>query len=109
MALRQPKTPTVSRGIPTTSYSRWRRCIIAIIGLSVLLSVMVPLATAIGSVHIPFLTTSSILFSRMPLINIEPTWPSTLETIILDIRLPRVILAGMVSFATRWLTPISWG
>ncbi len=99
MALRQPKTPTVSRGIPTTSYSRWRRCIIAIIGLSILLGIMVPLATTIGSVHIPFLTTASILVSRLPLINIEPTWPSTLEIIILDIRLPRVILAGIVGSA----------
>ena len=99
MALRQPKTPNVSLGAPTTPYSRWRRCIIAIIGLSILLGAMVPLATAIGSVHIPFLTTASIIFSRLPLVNIEPTWPSTLETIILYIRLPRVILAGMVGAA----------
>jgi len=60
---------------------------------------MVPLATAIGSVDIPFMTTANILLSRLPLINPEVTWPHTLETIILYIRLPRVALAGVVGAA----------
>jgi len=60
---------------------------------------MIPLATAIGSVHIPFATTSSVLLSKLPLVDANPAWPSTLETIILDIRLPRVILAGIVGAA----------
>lgn len=99
MALRQLEIPKVGRVVPAVPYPRWRRCIYAIIGLSILLSLMVPLATTIGSVQIPFLTTSSILLSKLPLVNIAPAWPSTLETIILDIRLPRVILAGVVGAA----------
>jgi len=100
MALRQFETPKVSQAVPAVSpHHRWRRCVYAIIGLSILLSVMVPLATTIGSVQIPFSTTFSVLLSRLPLVNISPTWPSNLETIILDIRLPRVILAGIVGAA----------
>jgi len=56
-------------------------------------------ATTIGSVQIPFLTTCNILLSQLPLVDIVPTWPSTTETIILEIRLPRVILAGFVGAA----------
>lgn len=78
---------------------RWRRCVYTIIGLSIILAMIVPFATTIGSVQIPFLTTFSILLSRVPAIDIAPTWPSTLETIILEIRLPRVILAGIVGAA----------
>ncbi len=57
------------------------------------------LATTIGSVHIPFLTTGQILLSRLPFVGITHTWPGSLETIILDIRLPRVFLAGLVGAA----------
>ena len=95
----KPETPKANRKPPSTSRSRWRRSILAIIGLSILLGAMIPLATAIGSVPIPFLTTSNIILSKLPLINIEPTWSGTLETIILNIRLPRVILAGAVGAA----------
>ena len=78
---------------------RWRWRIYAIIGLFILFCAAVPLATTIGSVQIPFLTTFSILLSKLPLININPAWPSSLEVIILEIRLPRVILAGIVGAA----------
>jgi iron complex transport system permease protein len=78
---------------------RLRKRVYAIIGLSILFGAIVPFATTIGSIHIPFSTTSSILLSKLPLVNINPTWPSTLETIILEIRLPRVILAGIVGAA----------
>jgi iron complex transport system permease protein len=78
---------------------RWRSRIYGIFGLFILLVVIVILATAIGSVQIPFLTTSSILVSKLPWVEITPIWISPLETIILDIRLPRVILAGLVGAA----------
>ena len=77
----------------------WRSRIYGILGLFILLVVVMILAAAVGSVQIPFLTTSSILISKLPLVEITPTWASTLETIILDIRLPRVILAGLVGAA----------
>ncbi len=78
---------------------RWRRCVYAIIGLAIFLSILVPLATTIGSVQIPFSTTFNVLLTKLPLISVDSSWSSTLETIILGIRLPRVILAGLVGAA----------
>ena len=57
------------------------------------------LATTVGSVKIPFLTTCQVMISKLPFIHLTPAWPSSTETIILDIRLPRVILAGLVGAA----------
>ena len=79
--------------------ARWRGRIYAIVGLSVLLVVVAALATAVGSVKIPLLTTCQVLVSKLPLLHITPVWPSGVETIILEIRLPRVILAGLVGAA----------
>jgi len=68
-------------------------------GLLVSLAVVGVLATTIGSVEIPFPTTVRILLSRLPLVDISPTWQPTLETIILNIRLPRIFLSGLVGGA----------
>ncbi len=57
------------------------------------------IAIAIGSVKIPFGTTFAILLNRLPLVDLTPTWPSGLATIVLEIRLPRIILAGLVGAA----------
>ncbi len=84
---------------PPIQFLHWRSRIYGILGLSILLVVVVVLAAAVGSVQIPFLTTSSILISKLPLVELTPTWAKTLETIIFDIRLPRVILAGLVGAA----------
>ena len=83
--------------IPT--FPRKRRRLYSIIGLAALLVVVIVLAATVGSVQIPFFTTCRVLLSQLPLVNIAPTWPSTTETIILEIRLPRVILAGLVGAA----------
>ncbi|MAH39324.1 MAG: iron ABC transporter [Dehalococcoidales bacterium] len=69
------------------------------LGLLILLAVVVVLATAIGSVDIPFLATARIMIDKLPLVDITPSWTSAWETIILEIRLPRVILAGVVGAA----------
>jgi iron complex transport system permease protein len=69
------------------------------VGLSVLLIVVAALATTVGSVKIPLLTTCQVLVSKLPWLHITPVWPSGIETIILEIRLPRVILAGFVGAA----------
>jgi iron complex transport system permease protein len=50
-------------------------------------------------VTIPFNTTSGILISKLPFVDIDPTWTDTYETIVWDMRLPRVILAGVVGTA----------
>ncbi len=71
----------------------------SILGLAIMLIVVVALATSIGSVHIPLPTTFRVLMAKLPLVNIAQTWQSTIGTIILEIRLPRVILAGFVGAA----------
>lgn len=78
-------------------YRRGR--IFSIIGLLVLLLLVVVFATSIGSVDIPFATTFSIILSKLPIIDITPSWEDGIETIVWDIRLPRVILAGLVGAA----------
>jgi iron complex transport system permease protein len=39
------------------------------------------------------------LLSRLPFVDITPTWSAATETIIVNIRLPRVVLAGVVGAA----------
>jgi iron complex transport system permease protein len=85
---------------PIRAYFSGRRIrLFSILGLSVALVVVVLLATSVGSVHIPILTTFRVLTAKLPLIDIAQTWPATVGTIVLEIRLPRVILAGLVGAA----------
>ena len=85
--------------VRTVHFPHWRRRVYAVLGLLIALGVAVAFATTFGSVQIPFFTTCRLLLSQLPLVDIAPTWPSTTETIILEIRLPRVILAGLVGAA----------
>jgi len=99
MSLEQLELPVTKQAAPAALYPHWHGRVYAILGLLVLLGVMVAFATTVGSVQIPFLTTSSILLSKLPFVDMNPTWTSSLETIILEIRLPRIILAGLVGAA----------
>ncbi len=84
----------------TSTYFLGRRTrLYGVLGLSIALVVVVVLAVSVGSVHIPFLTTVRILLNKLPLVDISQTWQSNIGTIILEIRLPRVILAGLVGTA----------
>ena len=74
---------------------RWHVYVI----IMVLVLLVLVLATSIGSVRIPLGTTFSILADKLPLIDITPTWSANIETIIFDIRLPRVLMAGLVGAA----------
>lgn len=78
---------------------RWRSRVYAIAGLALLLGVVMIIASTIGSAHIPFATLWNVLLDKLPFIGIEPTWAGSVETIIFDIRLPRVFLAGLVGAA----------
>ena len=84
---------------PPVHLLHWRGRIYGIVGLVILLAVVAAFATTVGSVKIPLLTTGTILLSKLPLVEIAPEWASTLETIVIDIRLPRVMLAGLVGAA----------
>jgi len=87
------------RIVPPVNFLHWRSRIYGILALFILLVVMALVATTIGSVRIPFLTTVSILISKLPAVDIVPTWPAATETIVLGVRLPRIILAGFVGAA----------
>ena len=66
------------------------------------------MATTFGSAHIPFSTCFEVLFSRLPFIDMTATSVEisgkilpieSVEMIILDVRLPRIILAGLIGMA----------
>jgi len=99
MPLKQEQQSITSIKKPDVPYHRWRGRIIAIFGLLALLLLVIVFATSIGSVDIPFGTTLSILISRLPFIDITPSWEDVTEMIVVDIRLPRVLLAGLVGAA----------
>ena len=67
-------------------------------GLGVLLVAGV-LAAGVGSVAVPPLTVVKILASRVPLMEFDPTWPDAWDTIVWQLRLPRIVLAGIVGGA----------
>jgi iron complex transport system permease protein len=67
--------------------------------LGAALIIIIALATSIGSVQIPLGTTFSILADKLPFVDIPQTWSDGTATIVLDIRLPRIILAGLVGAA----------
>ena len=91
--------PGVEDQPPLAYFARWRSGIYVIAGLSIFLIAVAALAMAVGSVEIHPLVIFKVLLSRLPLFDITPTWSSGIETIVLEIRLPRVILAGLVGAA----------
>lgn len=98
MALELLKDVTIPK--TATAYPlQWRSRVYAIVGLVLLLGVVMVVTSAIGSTHIPLATLGQVLLSKLPFIQVEPTWASSVETIILDIRLPRLLLAGLVGAA----------
>jgi iron complex transport system permease protein len=76
-----------------------RRRILSLAGLGIALIVIIVLATSIGSVPIPPGTTFQILANKLPFVEINQTWQDATATIVLEVRLPRVILAGLVGAA----------
>jgi iron complex transport system permease protein len=65
----------------------------------VLVAASVVLAAAMGAVHIPSWEIVCMLLNRTGLVHLPRTWPSLDETIIFQIRLPRVLAAALVGAA----------
>ena len=63
------------------------------------LVVIVIVAGGIGSIYIPPLDMLKIVVDKAPLLSLEHTWPESWNTIIWQIRFPRVILAVLVGGA----------
>ena len=66
--------------------------------LLLLLAAMI-LAATVGAAHIPLKVTILVLLKRAGLTHVARTWPEAAETIILQIRLPRVVAAALVGGA----------
>ena len=90
LASRYPSIP-VSVGL---RYPWWR--LVAASGAVVVVALF---AVSQGSVGIPIGDVVKILVSRLPFVSIEADWPSTWETILWQLRWPRVVLAGIVGGA----------
>ena len=56
-------------------------------------------STGIGSVALPPLDTVKIIGAAIPFINPIETWPETWETIVWQVRFPRIVLAAIVGSA----------
>jgi iron complex transport system permease protein len=69
---------------PVTGFPQRRRRIYAIIGLLAALGGVIVFATALGSVQIPFATTTRVLLDGLPGIDIPSSWLGATETIILS-------------------------
>jgi len=76
-----------------------RRLVLGLLGMSLAGAVLA--GVALGSVRLPLEETARILIHRLPLLGAVVTvdWPPTHEAIILDLRLPRVLLAAVVGAA----------
>ena len=73
----------------------WRR--LALGGLVVALACV--FAATQGSAHIPFTAVVQVLISRLPGMEFAPDLPSTWDTILWQLRFPRVTLAAIVGAA----------
>jgi len=69
--------------------------LLGVVGLVILvLSVMV--ATAVGTASVDPLDVAGIVLNQLPFVHINESWRTTDQTIILQIRLPRVMAAAVV-------------
>jgi iron complex transport system permease protein len=66
---------------------------------AVTLVIVVALGTAWGSLAIPPITVARMLLGQLPWLAIPPNWPATWETVLFQVRLPRVVLSGLVGAA----------
>lgn len=81
--------------------SKIRKRKLALLFLAALLLLSIVLATAIGPVKIPKMTILEIVASRIPLLDLEARSASkAFETIIIDVRMPRVMLGVLVGAAS---------
>ncbi|SFE41420.1 iron complex transport system permease protein [Actinopolyspora alba] len=68
--------------------------VLVLLGAALMVAVVVGLA--VGSVSLPLTDVVAILGQQVFPGWIDPGWPATYDTILLDVRLPRVLLAGIV-------------
>lgn len=90
------RAPGGTASTPSPTHLRFRAGVIL---LAVLLVASIIVASGAGAVHIPSHEIVAMLLNRMGLAHFNTRWPQSDETIILQIRLPRVLAAGIVGAA----------
>jgi iron complex transport system permease protein len=73
----------------------WRRLAIA----AAVVVVIGLIAAGIGPVNVPPSAVAGIIADHLPWIDLDGTWSSTWDTIVWQLRVPRVVLAGLVGAA----------
>ena len=100
--IRSSRTATTGR-MATPHSLRWRSRIIAICGLVILLPIIMVFAMSVGSADYSFITIWKIILSQLPFIDLTDNFDvnelGRIEDAILQTRLPRVVLGGLVGSA----------
>jgi cobalamin transport system permease protein len=95
VATRQDPVPLTRPMVGRVAVLRTRPILLAILGLLALVVALV-LGVTMGSVAIPPGDTLAILAHRLLGLDIPRTWTQASETIVMDLRLPRVFMAMVV-------------
>ncbi|MGE4274119.1 MAG: FecCD family ABC transporter permease [Desulfitobacterium sp.] len=66
------------------------------LGLTLLLLLSIVFSVMMGSVSLPLPVTFKIIVNQLPLINLDPSWSMAQESIVWNLRLPRVFLALII-------------
>jgi len=94
-----PTAGGMTRHTPTAALSPTLRFRAGLVLLIVLLAVSIVLASGIGAVRVPPQEIVCMLLNRTGFVHLPQTWPQSDETIIFQIRLPRVLAAALVGAA----------
>ena len=91
------ETRAVATPLPEIRLARraWRPAAVVVASVAGIAAVLV-LGVGLGSVSIPPDQTIAILAHRLVGLPAEASWPATAETIVIDLRLPRVLSAMLV-------------
>ncbi len=81
---------------PTAARRRAVPYALLLTALGVLLAATATAGIAVGSIGVPAGQVWGILLHRIHPVLADPTWTPVRETIVVDVRLPRVLLAGVV-------------
>ncbi|MGI6449956.1 MAG: FecCD family ABC transporter permease [Desulfitobacteriia bacterium] len=71
-----------------------KKYFLLLIGFFLFISILVTLS--LGSVRVPFGLTFKIILNQLPLLEFEQVWLDTQESIVVDLRLPRVFVAALI-------------
>ena len=91
---KDPARPQLLRRSLALNYPWWRLGA----GLAVVVVIAV-IAGGVGSVYIPPWTVVKIVVGHLPFVDMTGGWPNSWDTIIWQLRFPRIILAGLVGAA----------